>query len=337
MGGNYVTVTCDPGYHDAASGTTSVKTACNGGILSMHFERAPTQWQALAGGWSCVPKPCATANVANSDKASGKIDVTGSTGDVVYIFCDGGYQIAGTINSVGTTVCGADGTFSATTCEAASASSGGSTSTGSGAKGDQGDQGLKGEKGEDGGDATIFETKVAEQAKKIAEQAKQIADLLLRFDGINAACITDGNRRLASSPCEVDAAFAIHVKHAIVIEGISLATFNSDPKIKAAFKTTVASLMNLKEDKIYDVTATNDNEASNVKVDYKIKATNAKEANEVSTTVSTNIVPDDFITSFQSEIETRQITSIKSSDIEGAAMQEPEEIVQRNDVASDSA
>merc|ERR1712166_742882 len=63
---------------------------------------------------TCTAEACTTANVANSDKASGTADITGSTGDAVTITCDAGYSGSGA--GFPTATCGTGGTFNPLIC-----------------------------------------------------------------------------------------------------------------------------------------------------------------------------------------------------------------------------
>jgi hypothetical protein len=66
----------------------------------------------------CLGNPCTAVNVANSNKASGTADVTGSTNDEVVVTCDEGWSITGTTDRTGTAVCATDGNFNTLTCSA---------------------------------------------------------------------------------------------------------------------------------------------------------------------------------------------------------------------------
>ena len=98
--GQTVTVNCDEGY----AGTPTFTATCGVGGTFNDI--------------TCAAESCVSVNVANSNKASGTADVTGSTNDEVVVTCDEGWSITGTTDRTGTAVCATDGNFNTLTCSA---------------------------------------------------------------------------------------------------------------------------------------------------------------------------------------------------------------------------
>merc|ERR1712166_1546736 len=101
--GDTTLVTCDTGY----AGTPTFTATCG----------TSGTFNAI----TCTAEACTAANVANSDKASGTADITGSTGDAVTITCDAGYSGSGA--SFPTATCGTGGMFNVLICAANSCTS----------------------------------------------------------------------------------------------------------------------------------------------------------------------------------------------------------------------
>ena len=98
----------------------------------------------------------------------------------------------------------------------------------------------------------------------------------------------------------------IFVKQSIIISGISASDFNSDPKVTAAFTTSIATSLGIDATKIYDVQAVGSHRrrhllSGSVKVTYKVKVTKPAEAKQVTTKMQA-VEPAAFVQSLQEQV-----------------------------------